>query len=71
MLPAFYSVEKNHAQLAVTEYIADILPATARQVESAKAAMLEGFRVAGYELVLPPMVEYIDSLVSEEDASWG
>ncbi|MEO9386494.1 ATP phosphoribosyltransferase regulatory subunit [Chromobacterium phragmitis] len=49
------------------EYIADILPATARQVESAKAAMLEGFRVAGYELVLPPLIEYIDSLVSEGD----
>ncbi|POZ62727.1 ATP phosphoribosyltransferase regulatory subunit [Chromobacterium alticapitis] len=51
------------------EYIADILPATARQVESAKAAMLEGFRVAGYELVLPPLIEYIDSLVSEGDAT--
>ncbi|OHX13112.1 ATP phosphoribosyltransferase regulatory subunit [Chromobacterium sphagni] len=51
------------------EYIADILPATARQVESAKAAMLEGFRVAGYELVLPPLIEYIDSLVSEGDVT--
>ncbi|MPQ72338.1 ATP phosphoribosyltransferase regulatory subunit, partial [Pseudomonas sp. MWU12-2323] len=51
------------------EYIADILPDTARQVESAKAAMLEGFRVAGYELVLPPLIEYIDSLVSEGDVT--
>ncbi|MDF0606348.1 ATP phosphoribosyltransferase regulatory subunit [Neisseriaceae bacterium TC5R-5] len=51
------------------EYIADILPATARQVESAKAAMLESFRVAGYELVLPPMIEYIDSLLSDGDIS--
>nr|WP_199067652.1 ATP phosphoribosyltransferase regulatory subunit [Chromobacterium sp. ASV5] len=51
------------------EYIADILPARARQVESAKATMLEGFRVAGYELVLPPMIEYIDSLISAGDAT--
>lgn len=51
------------------EYIADILPATARQVESAKAAMLELFRTAGYELVSPPLIEYIDALVSPEDGA--
>ncbi|HJU49787.1 MAG TPA: ATP phosphoribosyltransferase regulatory subunit, partial [Pseudogulbenkiania sp.] len=48
---------------------ADILPATARQVESAKAAMLELFRTAGYELVLPPLIEYADALVSEGDSA--
>jgi ATP phosphoribosyltransferase regulatory subunit len=51
------------------EHIADILPATARQVETAKSAMLELFRTAGYELVLPPLIEYIDSLVAEGDDS--
>jgi ATP phosphoribosyltransferase regulatory subunit len=51
------------------EHIADILPATARQVESAKAAMLDMFRTAGYELVLPPLIEYMDSLVSDGDAA--
>ena len=51
------------------EHIADILPATARQVETAKSAMLEQFRTAGYELVLPPLIEYIDSLVAEGDDS--
>jgi len=51
------------------EHIADILPATARQVETAKAAMLEQFRTSGYELVLPPLIEYIDSLVAEGDDS--
>ncbi|TCP10810.1 ATP phosphoribosyltransferase regulatory subunit [Crenobacter luteus] len=49
------------------EHIADILPATARQVESAKAAMLDLFRSAGYELVSPPLIEYADSLISEGD----
>ncbi|WP_024303670.1 ATP phosphoribosyltransferase regulatory subunit [Pseudogulbenkiania sp. MAI-1] len=51
------------------EHIADILPATARQVETAKAAMLELFRTAGYELVLPPLLEYADALVSEGDSA--
>ena len=51
------------------EHIADILPATARQVETAKAAMLELFRVSGYELVLPPLVEYADALVSDDDTT--
>ncbi|AXK39738.1 ATP phosphoribosyltransferase regulatory subunit [Crenobacter cavernae] len=49
------------------EHIADILPATARQVESAKSAMLDLFRCAGYELVSPPLIEYVDSLLSEGD----
>lgn len=49
------------------EHIADILPTAARQVETAKAAILENFRTCGYELVLPPMLEYIDSLVEEDD----
>ncbi|MGL6070324.1 ATP phosphoribosyltransferase regulatory subunit [Craterilacuibacter sp.] len=51
------------------EHIADILPATARQVESAKAAMLEQFRTAGYELVSPPLIEYIEALVSADDGA--
>ena len=51
------------------EHVSDILPATARQVESAKAAMLELFRTYGYELVSPPLVEYVESLVSEGDAA--
>ncbi len=51
------------------EYVADILPATARQVESAKASMLELFRTSGYELVLPPLIEYYDALVTPEDGA--
>ena len=31
--------------------------------------MLEQFRTSGYELVLPPLIEYIDSLVAEGDDS--
>ncbi len=49
------------------EYIADILPANARQVESAKERLLELFRVYGYELVMPPLIEYTTSLLTKTD----
>jgi ATP phosphoribosyltransferase regulatory subunit len=46
------------------EYIADVLPAEARKIEDLRRAMLDVFRCYGYELVMPPMLEYIDSLLS-------
>ncbi|MBP6115081.1 MAG: ATP phosphoribosyltransferase regulatory subunit [Neisseriaceae bacterium] len=49
------------------EHIADILPATARQVESAKESLLKLFRVYGYELVNPPLLEYSESLMADRD----
>ncbi|WP_434778149.1 ATP phosphoribosyltransferase regulatory subunit [Neisseria sp. Ec49-e6-T10] len=49
------------------EYIADILPANARQLESAKEELLELFRVHGFELVLPPLMEYTSSLLVKND----
>lgn len=49
------------------EYIADILPSTARQLESAKEALLGLFRVHGYELVSPPLLEYTSSLLLDID----
>ncbi|WP_066566653.1 ATP phosphoribosyltransferase regulatory subunit [Snodgrassella sp. CFCC 13594] len=49
------------------EHIADILPSTARQLESAKEQLLALFRVHGYELVNPPLLEYSDSLLTRID----
>lgn len=49
------------------ENIADILPTAARQVETAKADILSLFRTYGYEFVLPPMMEYIESLMANDD----
>jgi ATP phosphoribosyltransferase regulatory subunit len=46
------------------EFVEDVLPDEARAIESARARLLEVFRVHGYELVLPPMLEYIDSLLT-------
>ena len=46
------------------EYIEAILPPEARRIESLRARLLELFRVHGYELVMPPLLEYIDSLLT-------
>ena len=37
------------------EYIADALPNEAARIERLRRAMLDLFRVHGYELVMPPM----------------
>jgi len=46
------------------EYIEDILPPDARGIESLRAQLLELFRVHGYELVMPPLLEYLESLLT-------
>lgn len=49
------------------ECIADILPSSARRLETAKEQLLALFRVHGYELVQPPLVQYSDSLLTAVD----
>lgn len=46
------------------ENIADVLPSEARKIEDLRRAMLDNFRLYGYELVMPPMLEYIESLLT-------
>ncbi len=46
------------------EYIEDILPLEARRIEALRARLLELFRVHGYELVMPPLLEYLESLLT-------
>ncbi len=46
------------------EYIEDILPAPARQIEVLRRGMLDLFAGHGYQLVMPPMLEYVDSLLT-------
>ncbi len=47
---------------ALPEYIADVLPPEARRIEALRRALLDAFRAHGYELTLPPLLEYVDSL---------
>ncbi len=46
------------------ENIADVLPSEARKVEELRRALLDNFRLYGYELVMPPMLEYLESLLT-------
>ncbi|MES2353462.1 MAG: ATP phosphoribosyltransferase regulatory subunit [Pseudomonadota bacterium] len=46
------------------EFIEDILPAEALRVERLRGQLLELFRVHGYQLVMPPMLEYMESLLT-------
>ena len=46
------------------ESIEDILPAEARQVERLRRLLLDEFRLHGYELVMPPLLEYLESLLT-------
>lgn len=46
------------------EYIADALPAEAARIERLRRAVLDHFRVRGYEFVMPPMLEYLESLLT-------
>ncbi len=46
------------------ENIADVLPSEARKIEDLRRLMLDNFRQFGYELVMPPLLEYIESLLT-------
>ena len=46
------------------ENIADVLPSEARKIEELRRLMLDNFRLYGYELVMPPLLEYVDSLLT-------
>ena len=46
------------------ESLADILPNEARRIEELRRDLLDLYRTYGFELVAPPLVEYLDSLLS-------
>lgn len=46
------------------EYLEDILPPAAAQIEHARRRALDVFAGYGYELVIPPLLEYLESLLT-------
>ena len=46
------------------EYIADALPAEAAHIEQLRRTVLDHFRGNGFEFVMPPMLEYLESLLT-------
>ena len=46
------------------EFIEDILPAEAARIERLRRGILDLFRSHGYELVMPPLLEHMESLLT-------
>ncbi|HTQ73139.1 MAG TPA: ATP phosphoribosyltransferase regulatory subunit [Burkholderiales bacterium] len=46
------------------ENLEDILPPQAQRIDAMRTRLLGLFRVHGYELVIPPMLEYMESLLT-------
>ncbi len=46
------------------EYIADALPAEAERIERLRRSVLDHFRGHGFEFVMPPLLEYLESLLT-------
>ena len=46
------------------EFIEDVLPAEAARIESLRRQLLDLFKVHGYQYVIPPMLEYLESLIT-------
>jgi ATP phosphoribosyltransferase regulatory subunit len=46
------------------EHIADVLPAQARRIEILRRRLLDQAQGYGYELVIPPLLEHLDALLS-------
>jgi ATP phosphoribosyltransferase regulatory subunit len=53
------------------EQIADVLPSQARRVEELRRTLIDRARGYGYELVIPPLVEHLDSLLSGTGQALG
>lgn len=50
------------------ENISDVLPNEARQIEFLRHQILGLFTRYGYALVIPPLIEYVESLITDEDS---
>jgi len=46
------------------EFVEDILPEEARRIERMRRTVLDLFAVHGYQMVVPPMIEHIESLLT-------
>ncbi|MDR0701710.1 MAG: ATP phosphoribosyltransferase regulatory subunit [Azoarcus sp.] len=54
------------------DYIQDVLPDEAVRLENLRRRLLDAFRARGYQLVIPPLVEHLDALVTGagRDLQW-
>ncbi len=53
------------------DQIADVLPSEARHIEELRRLLLDSARSYGYELVMPPLLEHLDSLLTGTGEALG
>lgn len=53
------------------DYIADVLPSEARHIEELRRSLLDAASRYGYELVMPPLFEHLESLLTGTGESLG
>ena len=53
------------------DHIADVLPSEARHIEEIRRDLLDMARCYGYELVIPPLLEHLESLLSGTGEALG
>ncbi|MGB7183371.1 MAG: ATP phosphoribosyltransferase regulatory subunit, partial [Burkholderiaceae bacterium] len=46
------------------ENLSDALPSEARRIEELRRQLLDLYRIYGYELIAPPLIEHLDSLLT-------
>ncbi|MGY8904034.1 MAG: ATP phosphoribosyltransferase regulatory subunit [Burkholderiales bacterium] len=49
---------------SLPDHIADVLPSEARHIEELRRLLLDAARGYGYELVMPPLLEHLESLLT-------
>ena len=54
----------NKRNWLLPEYLEDVLPAEALRIEHLRRKLLDLFHVHGYQYVIPPMLEYMESLIT-------
>jgi ATP phosphoribosyltransferase regulatory subunit len=53
------------------DHIADVLPSEARHIEELRRGLLDTARCDGYELVMPPLLEHLESLLTGTGEALG
>ncbi|GAB4402345.1 MAG: ATP phosphoribosyltransferase regulatory subunit [Rhodoferax sp.] len=53
------------------DHVADVLPSEARHIEELRRELLDTSRSYGYELVIPPILEHLESLLSGAGKALG
>ena len=53
-----------HPKWLLPEFVDDVLPQEAQRVELIRRRILDLFAGYGYELVSPPLIEYLESLLT-------